>query len=107
MADITNNQACVYLNDTIRPICNQIAQLYYFCQVAQQRFVAQGLTDLIPNDPTAILVDGRTDVAAVSGADVATVLGYAQQIIALLTENSNQNLTQILKIAINPMNPMA
>ncbi len=101
---ITDPSAVKFCNETIRPLADQLVQLYYHGKVAQQQFIAKGLGSLIPNDSTVVsdgsTTDGRTPI---TGFDANVVLSWVGAFIQGMEANTNLELNQVGKVAVRPL----
>lgn len=102
MPDITNPQAVRFCNETVRPLADAYASLYFAAKRAGAEWTAQGVDALIPNTTDLIAdgsaVDGRTPITG------ANVRGLVTQIAALITDleaNGGVKLNALLRISVN------
>lgn len=104
MANITNPQAVTFCNQVARPAFDKVCQLHYYTQTMLAAFTQQGLAALIPNDNTALVVDGSAQDGRppITGASINVLIANLTTIDALLTANSNLILNQCLSGSVNP-----
>lgn len=91
MADVTDPQAIAFCNQLLRPNCERAERFKVKHDEALTDWFA-GINTLIPNDPDAIIQDGREEegVSRITGADVHNAMSvlvnmagqYNDQIIA-------------------------
>jgi hypothetical protein len=76
MADITDPIAIKFCNEVVRPFCEAIRAQHFKTEDASTAWNA-GTGALFPNDPTAIVLDGREDegINPLDGALVNQVYG--------------------------------
>lgn len=103
MADITDPGAILFCNEVVRPLADEVAQIYSSIQLFASLWAAKGMTTLIPNDPTANIIDGATTDGRtpITGEDVNTMLALASTLITMATGTSGQ-MSTVLKVAVNP-----
>jgi len=76
MANITNNEVVAFVNDQIRPLCEELRNL-------KVKIAAMGVTWFsginanVPNDRESPLMDGRASegVSRLNGADINNAVG--------------------------------
>ena len=102
MADITNPAALNVINARLRPFADLLGQVHFMAKGIQAEFIAKGWSALLPDDATAIVQDGRTELVAITGADVRRVIDQGAALITLNEATSSAKLNQILKVAVNP-----
>jgi len=104
MADITNVQAVRFSNEVIRPLANDYAQLYYRASLARDRWVAEGMGDLITSGADDEIIDGsQTDGRpGITGQMVNQLLTNVQALLTDLENNTNMKLNVLLQIAPHP-----
>jgi len=66
---ITDEQVIRFANEQVRPKCEEMRNLYYELK-ALTTYWTDTLSPLIPNDPTEMIEDGRSEVTQLSGTDV-------------------------------------
>jgi len=104
MANITDVNAVKFCNEQVRPSADRIMQFYWWCKGLQVQWASQGLAAKIPNDATALVVDGSaTDGRTpITGADVIAMLTNLQNLVNSMEANSSLILLQFAKVSVNP-----
>src|SRR5689334_4897809 len=96
MANITDAQAVAFCNSKARPTYDSFLQLYNTCQSLVNIWTAQGMGALIPNDATALVIDGSGPTGdgrlQLTAADINTLITHANSLIAFFTANNNARL---------------
>ena len=77
---ITNEEAIRFTNEQIRPMAEKLRNLYYEAKALQVDWF-NGMSVLIPNSVDEILMDERTDVSELSGADISNIITQLSTII--------------------------
>ncbi len=97
MADITNPVAIKFVNEEIRPLCEQIRALCAKITNSRTSWFG-GINNSFPNDSSPV-VDGREGegVSRLTGADINSVMGIA---IAML-DASNAEIIE--KPTVRPL----
>jgi len=79
-----------------------MSQMYWMAKSVIQQFNANGLAGTITNDQTQIADGAATDGRTVlTGADINVLISLAQGIVNQFEANSNLQLNQISKPAVN------
>lgn len=108
MADVTNPQAIRFCNERVRQAADKFAQLYYWCSIVRDEWLAQDIGSLVPNDTSEIIDGAQTDGRpVVTGADVHTIKDRVLELLALLDADSGAKLAEVLSVAVNPMQGIA
>lgn len=104
MANITDSQSILFVNNKARPLADKIIQMYWFAKSVLQQYNSTALLTSITNDASVIIdgaaSDGRT---IITGGDVVILLSLAQGIINTLEANTNLQLNQISKPSVNKL----
>jgi hypothetical protein len=103
MADITDPGAVLFCNKLVRPLADAVAQVYGSISLFPNLWESKGMATLIPNDPTANVIDGSaTDGRTpITGADANAMLALANALLAMAT-GANGQMGTVLKVAVNP-----
>lgn len=102
MADITNPTAVKFCNETIRPLADRYAQLYYAAKRGGDVWTAQGLAALIPNTTDPVIDGSATDGrATITGAMVNGFVANCVTLITDLEQSNKLKLNALLKIAVH------
>ena len=101
---ISDPQSIAFCNQVIRPLADAFGKLYYAAELAAQQFTAKGLSATIPNDATAVVVDGSASDGRtqITGADVNILLSNMNAFVSTAQANTNLILNQTAKIWVNP-----
>ena len=105
MPNITDVTAINFANTQVRVAADKTMQFYWWMKALKQEYLANpGLAAALPNDPTALLVDGSaTDGRTpITGADVQLFLSNMNTLLVSLEANSAAILNSFAKIAVNP-----
>lgn len=102
MPPISNVQVVRFCNETIRPLADAYASLYYAAKRAGAEWTAQGMDALIPNTTDVIVdgseSDGRTQI---TGANVRGLVTHINGLVTDLEATSNAKLNILLRISVN------
>jgi hypothetical protein len=104
MANITDPSAVKFCNEQIRPSADKLVQLYWFLKAVKQQYLANpALATLIPNDGTAVVVDGSAQDGRIqiTGADAQAIITNLNSLITSLEATSNAMLNVFSKAAVN------
>jgi hypothetical protein len=104
MPNITDPSAVLFCNNSVRSSADRIVQCYWYWKTVKEIYLANpNLATLIPNDATALVVDGSaTDGRTpIYGADVQLLLTNVNALITTLEANSGALLNAFSKIAVN------
>ncbi len=99
---ITDPTAVDYINGKIRPMANNLAQMYYMSKAIIDEYVERGGTAFIPNSPTEVVDDGAdTDGRPIITGRNVTEFGLIliNDLVAMLEANGKAKLNQVLAIA--------
>jgi hypothetical protein len=105
MANVTDPSAVLFCNGQVRPGADKTMQFYWWMKALKQEYLANpNLATLLPNDATALVVDGSaTDGRTpITGADVQLFLTNINTFITSLEANSSALLNNFAKISVNP-----
>lgn len=105
MANVTNPTAIKFCNERARVAADRMLQFYWFCKALKIYYLANpSLASLIPNDATAIIVDGQAEDgrSQLTGADIQTMVTNINTFIASMEASSNVLLNNYAKISVNP-----
>lgn len=106
MANITDPTAIKFSNERARVAADRMLQFYWFCKQLRVFYLANPtLATLIPNDATAVIMDG-SDLDGrnrITGADVQLMLTNLNSLINTLEANSSALLNNFAKISVNPV----
>ena len=99
---ITNPEAIAFINNRIRPRCEQIRALWHNLRDDKAAWQG-GINSLIPNDPAELLEDGRDTegVSRLDGAEITTVLTRINELLA--TMDAAGAMDPILKATVRPL----
>jgi hypothetical protein len=105
MANITDAQAINFCNTKARPLYDNFLQLYHTAQAFLDIWGAGNYAALIPNDATALVMDGSGPTGdgrlQLTAADINILVANAQTVVSFFTANSNARLNQVTKGAVN------
>src|SRR5690349_17764381 len=89
MANITDAQAVNFCNTKARPTYDQFLVLYNTCQSLLNIWQAGGYGALIPNDATALVMDGSGPTGdgrlQLTAADINTLITHATSLVSFFT----------------------
>lgn len=102
MSDIDIPQVTKFCNERIRVLADQFSRSYRQANEIVAEFELKGLSQLIPDDATANIVDGSgTDGRTpINGHDVWEMVRLSQDLIAMGT-GANTKLPTIVKVSVN------
>jgi hypothetical protein len=105
MANIVDAQAVAFCNQKARPTYDSFLQLYHTCVALLDIWQAQNMGTLIPNDATALVIDGSGPTGdgrlQLTAADINVLISNANALVTFFTANSNARLNQVTKGAVN------
>jgi hypothetical protein len=105
MANITDAQAVAFCNTKARPLYDNFLQLYHTAQAFLDIWGAGNYAALIPNDATALILDGSGPTGdgrlQLTAADINVLVANATAVVSFFTANSNARLNQVTKGAVN------
>jgi hypothetical protein len=100
--DNVSPQAIKVANEFLRPASDTIAQTYWRFKRMLALDDAQGWLAMFPADSGEVVDGSRTDGRRpVTNDDVRTVLSIMRAFVGFMETNTNQRLTQILKLSVN------
>jgi hypothetical protein len=104
-AQVTDQSALRFANETIRPAADMLAREYYTCKqvVSQWNAGAPVMSTLFPNTSAVVSdgspLDGRR---AITGAMVNLIVTRCQERITDMEQTSSARLNSVLGVAVNP-----
>ena len=102
MPDITDPQAIRFANERVRVAADRFAQLYYWCGIVRDEFIAQDIASLIPDSADVIIDGSATDGRPIiTGADVHNIKDLVVEFIGNLDANTAWKLNEVLSVAVN------
>src|ERR1017187_1410051 len=105
MENMVDPSAILFCNGQVRPGADRTMQFYWWMKALKIEYLANpNLAALIPNDSTAIVIDGAAvdGRTVITGADVQVFLANVNGFITSLEANSGVILSNFAKIAVNP-----
>jgi hypothetical protein len=71
-------------------------------------WTARGGTTFIPDDDTAIIIDGAADDGrpVINGQDVNNIMALLQAAVTSYEANDDEKLIEVLRVAVRPTSPI-
>jgi hypothetical protein len=106
MAEVTDTTAQHFVENKIRPIADQMAELVYNCREVVEEWNARLLGNIITADPELIIpwnpgVAPYAGGKPLNGSEVIGVMYRCQEVMDLFTASNNTKLNSVL-LARNP-----
>ena len=101
---ITDPRAIRFSDDYIRTISDRAVQYYYSAKSLVNKWYAESMDTLIPNEIDNILEDSAYNGDGrpiVSGAELTNIITRAQEYINDMEANSNAKLNTLLTVSVN------